>query len=334
MPKTPLVSIIIDNYNYARFLPFAIESALAQTYPHVEVIVVDDGSTDESLRVAKAYQDRITVIAKANGGQASALNAGFAASHGEVVFFLDADDVLAPDVVERGVARFQQDATIGKVLFRLTIITADGIPTEATTPPRPKSLPQGNLIPSLLQFPDDIPWSPTSGNAFGRAVLDAILPIPEADYPICADYYLSAMSTLFGNVAILAESGGFYRMHGQNYDYAPTISPDRRRRMILLTAATHRYLREKAIAQGYTVPESFVSFSYLAHRLLSLKTDPMRHPLPNDSIALVFKQSWQALTRPTIPVRKKFQYGGWFFVTALAPVPLLPTLAQLYFKAS
>src|ERR1700719_288784 len=87
-----LVSIIIPNYNYARYLRIAIDSALAQTYAPVEVIVVDDGSTDNSREVIESYGDRITPIIKTNGGHGSALNAGYAASRGEIVIFLDADD--------------------------------------------------------------------------------------------------------------------------------------------------------------------------------------------------------------------------------------------------
>jgi glycosyltransferase involved in cell wall biosynthesis len=71
----PLVSVIVNNYNYARFLPDAIDSALRQTYGHVEVIVVDDGSTDESRVVIASYGNRIRAVLKRNGGQGSAFNA-------------------------------------------------------------------------------------------------------------------------------------------------------------------------------------------------------------------------------------------------------------------
>src|ERR1700684_2928477 len=99
--ERPLVSIIINNYNYARFLPSAIDGALAQTYSRVEVIVVDDGSTDESRAVIESYERRIAPLFKDNGGQGSALTAGFAASRGEIVMFLDADDELMAEAVER-----------------------------------------------------------------------------------------------------------------------------------------------------------------------------------------------------------------------------------------
>src|SRR5687767_6151914 len=85
----PLVSIIIDNYNYARFLPAAIDSALGQTYPNTEVIVVDDGSTDTSREVIRSYGGRVVPVLKENGGMMSAYNAGFSVSRGEVVVFLD-----------------------------------------------------------------------------------------------------------------------------------------------------------------------------------------------------------------------------------------------------
>src|SRR4051812_16040279 len=99
MERAPWASIIINNYNYGHFLRDAIDSALAQTYPCTEVIVVDDGSTDDSREVIAGYGQRVTAVFKENGGQASAFNAGFAASRGEVVVFLDADDTLLPNAM-------------------------------------------------------------------------------------------------------------------------------------------------------------------------------------------------------------------------------------------
>src|SRR5262245_16427358 len=100
MKTSMLASVIISNFNYARYVANAIDSALAQTYPCLEVIVVDDGSTDESREVIASYGARIQALCKENGGQASALNAGFQVSRGEVVIFLDADDTLLAQAVE------------------------------------------------------------------------------------------------------------------------------------------------------------------------------------------------------------------------------------------
>ena len=90
--EPPLVSIVVNNYNYASYLAQAIESALGQTYPHTEVVVVDDGSTDGSWEIVASYGDRVRALRKVNGGQASAFNAGFEMSRGEIVWFVDSDD--------------------------------------------------------------------------------------------------------------------------------------------------------------------------------------------------------------------------------------------------
>ena len=102
----PLVSAIIPNYNYSRYIGEAVESALNQTYKNIEVIVVDDGSCDDSLKVLSAYVDRIKVVSQKNAGVAMARNNGVEVSTGEYVAFLDADDVWLPDKVEKQVDRF------------------------------------------------------------------------------------------------------------------------------------------------------------------------------------------------------------------------------------
>src|SRR6202789_3319887 len=106
----PLVSILISNYNYARYIGESIQSALQQTYPNFELIICDDGSTDDSVSVIEEYlrkDPRVQLIRKANGGQASGFNAAFAASRGEIISLLDSDDRYLPNKIERVVADFQ-----------------------------------------------------------------------------------------------------------------------------------------------------------------------------------------------------------------------------------
>jgi glycosyltransferase involved in cell wall biosynthesis len=95
------VSFVIPNYNHARYLGQAIESALAQTYSNVEVIVVDDGSTDDSSAVARAFGDRIRYIYQCNAGLSAARNTGVQAAQGEYIALLDADDLVEPTYAER-----------------------------------------------------------------------------------------------------------------------------------------------------------------------------------------------------------------------------------------
>jgi len=95
-----VVSIVIPCYNASRWLAAALESALAQTWPHTETIVVNDGSTDESLAVATRFADRgVVVLDQPNRGASAARNAGLRAARGEFIQFLDADDLLSPDKI-------------------------------------------------------------------------------------------------------------------------------------------------------------------------------------------------------------------------------------------
>src|SRR5258707_1575790 len=103
-----LASVIVNNYNYARFLREAIDSALDQTYRNTEVIVVDDGSTDGSREIIASYGDRIIPVLKENCGQNSALNAGFSLSLGDGILFLASDDVLFPNAVRTSIDAFSQ----------------------------------------------------------------------------------------------------------------------------------------------------------------------------------------------------------------------------------
>lgn len=105
---TALVSIIIPCYNAAPWIAATLESARAQTWPHVETIVIDDGSTDDSLAIAKQFAGHnLRVLAQANAGAAAARNHGLREACGDYIQFLDADDLLAPDKIERQVIALQ-----------------------------------------------------------------------------------------------------------------------------------------------------------------------------------------------------------------------------------
>jgi len=119
LSEDELVSVIIPCYNHAHFLGEAVESVLGQTYPHIEIIVIDDGSTDDIAQVMTAYPS-IRYVRQDNMGLSRARNAGLAHSNGAYVLFLDADDHLFPDAVDIGVrtlaARTDCAFTFGLVL--------------------------------------------------------------------------------------------------------------------------------------------------------------------------------------------------------------------------
>ncbi|WP_245834362.1 glycosyltransferase family 2 protein [Streptomyces aidingensis] len=112
--EPPLVSVIIPNYNYARTLRLCLESVRAQTYPNIEVIVVDDRSTDDSVAIAHEYGADVTVTPE-NIGAPAARNLGAERAGGEVLFFLDSDVALAPDAVAGAAALLTGDPSVGGV---------------------------------------------------------------------------------------------------------------------------------------------------------------------------------------------------------------------------
>src|ERR1700712_2703863 len=109
MPPAPFISIVITSYNYGRYLRECIDSALAQTHYPREVIVIDDGSSDDSPDIIRSYGDRIRSVMKKNEGPASSWNLGFSMSHGPLVCFLDSDDALLPGAIEAALPSFAEE---------------------------------------------------------------------------------------------------------------------------------------------------------------------------------------------------------------------------------
>jgi glycosyltransferase involved in cell wall biosynthesis len=218
MGSGPRASVILSNYNCGRFLAQAVESALGQTYRPTEVIVVDDGSTDNSREVLAAYRGRVQVLLKENGGQASALNLGLRASRGEAIVFLDADDLLLPTALEQAVAVLVGRGA-AKVHWPLWLIDEGGQKTGKVYPDW-GPLAEGDLREAVLRRgADGYVWPPTSGNCWSRAFLERVGPLPEAGHSVWPDFYLATLAPLYGPVHRLAEPQGLYRVHDANYTF-------------------------------------------------------------------------------------------------------------------
>jgi hypothetical protein len=327
------VDIVVNNYNYARFLADAVDSALAQTHPRVTVIVVDDGSTDNSRELLAVYEGRVELVLKANGGQASALNAGFARTTGDVVIFLDADDTLAPNAASIVAAAFAEDARVVKAQYRMEVIDDSGRRTGIVKPAPHLPLPHGDVSRAELVFPFDLVWLATSGNAFRAEALRRIVPIPERDFASFPDWYLVHLTTLLGPVVSLTEVGAFYRVHGGNsYEQAePRLDLDHVRQTVTYAAATTRALEELADALELERPNGpILSVSDLANRLVSRKLEPARHPNRSDSVwRLGVAGTRAARRRFDVSISMKVLYIAWFTATAVAPRALARTFAEL-----
>jgi len=149
---SPLVSIIIPCYNQARFLGDALDSALAQEYDALEIIVVNDGSTDDFETRSAPYQNdaRVKIIAQENRGLPAARNRGIRKARGEYLKFLDADDWLARDCLAKQVAAFQASPTLGLVYCDLARVNARGEQMDDYSVTRARRILDGDILPSLL----------------------------------------------------------------------------------------------------------------------------------------------------------------------------------------
>jgi hypothetical protein len=328
------VDIVISNHDYGAFVGAAVESALGQDHPGVRVVVVDDGSTDDSRERLRAYAGTIDLVLQENRGQAAALNVGLERCRGDLVIFLDADDVLRADVAARVAAAFAADAAVARVQFRMEVIDAEGRASGATKPAPHLALPSGDLRRAELAHPFDIPWLPTSGNAFRRQSLGRILPIPERDYPRCgADWHLIHLSTLLGPVASLEQVGAAYRVHGRN-NYEPPgqrLDLSHVRETIAYAGAATQGLERLADELGLRRPPQILSVSDLGNRLLSLRLEPDLHPRPADSVGGLLADGVRATRRRAdVSAPMRLVLLAWLAAVAVAPRGLTRRLGELF----
>ncbi len=152
----PFVSIIIPCYNCARYVGEAIQSALAQTHEHKELIVVDDGSTDDSLASIRSFGDSIRSISTSRGGAPAARNRGLALARGEFIQFLDADDVLLPEKIEVCLRVFAEN--IDMVFTDM----APSIEEDSGGAPEPLPVTIARWLERRLRRPYSVPWDPSN----------------------------------------------------------------------------------------------------------------------------------------------------------------------------
>lgn len=212
----PLVSVLMVNYNYGDFIGEAIESVLKQTYQDFEIIVCDDGSTDNSRVVICNYAERdsrIKCIFKENGGVSSALNVAYSACTGSVIAFLDSDDIFLPGKLQEVVAAFLEKPACGSVTHQVSYVSRTGSALSLDWYPRiPDS---GWLHRDLLKKGGRCSVGPASVLCLRKEVAERIFPIPQ-DLKRLVDGYIASCAEFMAMTRGLRRCLSKYRLHGSN----------------------------------------------------------------------------------------------------------------------
>jgi len=219
---SPLVSIIVTSFNYARYITHCLDGVRRQTYPNWECIIVDDQSTDETPAILADYLEEHQQDGKfrlltrqTNGGQMEAFRDGLAVAQGTFVMMLDADDVLLPDFLETHV-----EVHLGYKAVAFTSSNQYQIneKSEIISGNHVDHLGKGHYryVPQQVFQHTYWIWATASSMLFRRATLDLIMPAPGTTFRICADYYIAHFCQQIGNSILIPSVHGCYRRHEEN----------------------------------------------------------------------------------------------------------------------
>jgi glycosyltransferase involved in cell wall biosynthesis len=257
----PLVTALVDTFNHERYIEQAVVSVLEQDFPasDLEILVVDDGSTDRTPEIVRKFAPRVRLLRKKNGGQASAFNAAFPESRGEIVAFLDGDDWFAPDkltAVVNGLERYPEAAGTAHGLYEFHENTNE---IRIRTPVQPEFLDLATPE-AARRACDGLAFTLTSTITVRRKVLQQLIPIPE-ELVFCADNPI-IVASLAGGLYLLDRPLSYYRVHASNL-CAPVSAEDPAK------VIRRRHIAEKVYRQTGPLlsrlnvsPESAAAFLY------------------------------------------------------------------------
>ena len=301
----PSVALVVLSYNYGRFVARAIDSALEQTQAYEQIIVVDDGSTDDSRTVLERYRDRVELMFKPNGGQLSAALHALDAVRCEYVHYLDSDDFLVDNAREL-IANELATKPV-KLQFRLRCVSSSGS-LQSVVPAYPAVYNNAAQLRDAQLLGMSI-CPPTSGNVFGVEALRALpkTPLDKRDYidgtPSMAMLYCGSVRTVDKVIAN-------YRIHGANNSlaHAPTVEVFEQE----LARLRRRWQELQQIFPAIKVPE-------VGSTLLELEAQNLIAALQGRSHMLLALAYAKRLAASGAPTRHKLLLGPWMLSLALAP---------------
>jgi glycosyltransferase involved in cell wall biosynthesis len=267
MTAKPTVSVIINTYNYGRFVEETIESALAQDYPEDrrEILVIDDGSTDDTGERVKKYCDRIKYFYKENGDQCSAITFGVAHSKGDLLAFLDGDDLWLPNRLSCAARVFSNNP--GIVMAYNPLIYWDSRDNSVWEHDCPTNA-FGDVLADRNKLLSYI-YPPTSSLVFRRSAFERLAEVP-LDRAFSYDLYLTTAALFLGPVGFIPEPLTKYRVHGGNRWFAGRIGVDPKtvRRRLARQGAALEIIRDwlRANAPKRLRPQARLIFAIWRYR--------------------------------------------------------------------
>ena len=312
------LSVIIANYNYRDFVGAAIESALAIDWPDKEVIVVDDASTDDSRTIIEGFQSKVAAYFRPKSHQLGAHMFGFEQSTGEIIIFLDSDDLLEPEVMQE-VAKVWRPG-VSKVQYRMNLIDATGAQLGSAIPQfPPKDDPEKLRRTFLRTMAYTTP--PGSGNAYSRGFVSKVLAfgptIPQSDA------VLLTIAPILGDVLTIRKPLARYRIHGASWGAMMESLNTFKLRQLLHQDIERAHLFA-TVSRQLRLPVSRDplkhSFHHLQYRLASYLVEPSTHPFPEDTkSSLVFRLMSSVAKSSQLRLRHRAILLAWTIACALAP---------------
>jgi glycosyltransferase involved in cell wall biosynthesis len=325
------LSIIIANYNYRDYVGAAIESALAVDWPEKEVIVVDDASSDDSRNIIEGFDGRVAAYFRPKSHQLGAHMFGFEQSTGEIIVFLDADDLLEPEIMQE-VAKVWRPG-ISKVQYRMNVIDKAGNPLGSAIPQfPPQDDPEGLRREFLRTMAYTTP--PGTGNAYSRRFLyDAFASSPSIPQ---SDAVLLTLAPLFGDVLTVRKPLARYRWHDASYGGMRTLDTFKLRERLYQDVAKAQLFTSVSRQLGLAVPPDPLSASlhHLQYRIASYLVEPSAHPFPEDKTSnLVYRLVSSAIRSSQMRFRDRAILVAWTITCAVAPARFRRNLVLWRFAA-
>jgi len=326
------LSVIIANYNYRNFVGAAISSALAVEWSDKEVIVVDDASTDDSRSVIDGFRGKVAAYFRPKSNQLGAHIFGLEQSTGDVIIFLDADDLLEPDVMLE-VARVWRPG-VSKVQYRMNLIDSAGAQTGTAIPQFPRTDDTEKLRRTFLRTMA-YTTPPGSGNAYSRDFVQRAFAMAPSTVPE-SDGVLLTLAPLMGDILTVRRPLARYRIHATNTWLMHSLDAARIRKRLQQDAQLAVLFATASQQLDLPVAHDPLSrnFNHLQYRFASQLAEPSAHPFPGDTVIGVgWRLICAAITYSQMPLRDRTILMVWIIACALAPPSYRHNLIEWRFVA-